>query len=258
LLEDPSFEDASFRRLVKALQARFGTEKQAPAFKAQLRARTRRANESLQSYYQEICHLTLRAFPGRSNEATSEWALDAFINGLNDPDLQRRLWDKEPKTVEGAYAEAQRQISISGEQSSYSAHEKQDRRARAVSAPVQSKAESDALIKVAELEKQLAACKAAPVPSLPNPHPQANPFVPTSQSSDTCRYCKSPGHTIRECLKKQASDLKRQAMAAPPVVNPSMTPAQQPSAPQPQVVSQYQMYPVNPSTNPYACPDPMC
>src|SRR6478609_10959224 len=84
-------------------------------YKAMLRERRRKPTESIQEYYHDICRLVQQGYPGQQKEHTDQWALECFINGLADPELQRILRDKDPSSIECAFAESLRQIAISGE-----------------------------------------------------------------------------------------------------------------------------------------------
>lgn len=93
---------ATCDEVIKLLRARFGNEQQAERFRAELRARRRKTNESLQTLYQDVCRLLALAYPGQMNPVVTLVGRDAFIDALNDNKLRQRILDREPKTLEDA------------------------------------------------------------------------------------------------------------------------------------------------------------
>jgi len=61
------------------LQTRFGTQLQAKHFKAELRARQRGQDETLQLFYQDICRLVTLAYPSADVTLTKHVGKEAFI-----------------------------------------------------------------------------------------------------------------------------------------------------------------------------------
>jgi len=88
--------------VINLLRTRFGNELQAERFKAEIKVRRRRPNESLQQLYQDISKLVVLAYPGSKPELSSHVAKEAFVEALNDPQLQLKVIEREPKTVEDA------------------------------------------------------------------------------------------------------------------------------------------------------------
>ena len=88
--------------VIALLRTRFGNELQAERFKAELKVRRRRSNESLQQLYQDISKLVALAYPDSMPELSSHVAKEAFVIALNDPRLQLKVMECEPKTVEDA------------------------------------------------------------------------------------------------------------------------------------------------------------
>jgi hypothetical protein len=88
--------------IIRLLRARFGNSNQAERFRAELRARRRKKNESLQSLYNDVCKLLALAFPGPSNPTTALVGRDAFLDALDDKHLRIRVLEREPKTLEEA------------------------------------------------------------------------------------------------------------------------------------------------------------
>jgi len=89
-------------QVIKLLRSRFGSINQAERFRAELRSRRRFAGESLQQLYQDICRLMALSYPGPSSELSNIVGRDCFVQALNNPQLQVRILEKEPATLEEA------------------------------------------------------------------------------------------------------------------------------------------------------------
>jgi len=88
--------------VITLLRTRFGNELHAERFKAEIKVRRRRPKETLQQLYQDISKLVALAYPGSKPELSSHVAKEAFVEALNDPQLQLKVIECEPKTVEDA------------------------------------------------------------------------------------------------------------------------------------------------------------
>jgi len=88
--------------VITLLRTRFGNELHAETFKAEIKVRRRRPKETLQQLYQDISKLVALAYPGSKPELSSHVAKEAFVEALNDPQLQLKVIEREPKTVEDA------------------------------------------------------------------------------------------------------------------------------------------------------------
>ena len=95
-------KDITVDRLIELLRNRFGTENQAERYRAELRARKRQPNESLQSLYHDIAKLMSLAYPGQTGSLSEVVARDAFLEALDDPQLRIRILERDPKTLEDA------------------------------------------------------------------------------------------------------------------------------------------------------------
>jgi len=80
--------DVKTTEVIKLLQTRFGTKLQAEQFKAELLARRRQSNETLQHLYREISRFVSLACPSKETEFTDHVGKEAFIRALNDGPLQ--------------------------------------------------------------------------------------------------------------------------------------------------------------------------
>ena len=95
-------QTSSVKDIVRLLRARFGSNGQTERFRAELKARRRRAGESLQSLYQDVCRLLALAYPGPSSCLLGIVGRDAFLDALNDPALRIRILEWEPKDLDEA------------------------------------------------------------------------------------------------------------------------------------------------------------
>ncbi|CAH0698203.1 unnamed protein product [Spodoptera exigua] len=97
--------DLSFSALLDALEARFGDSHLEHVYRAQLKERTQRANESLQQWSVEIEKLVRRAF--RSTPSMIEGTLlQAFIDGIRDPEVRAAVHLGHHKNMKEALAHA--------------------------------------------------------------------------------------------------------------------------------------------------------
>ncbi|CAH0677987.1 unnamed protein product [Spodoptera exigua] len=97
--------DLSLSALLDALEARFGDSHLEHVYRAQLKERTQRANESLQQWSVEIEKLVRRAF--RSTPSMIEGTLlQAFIDGIRDPEVRAAVHLGHHKNMKEALAHA--------------------------------------------------------------------------------------------------------------------------------------------------------
>jgi len=94
--------EATVSDVITLLRTRFGNELQAERFRAELRSRRCQPRESLQQVYLDVSRLVALAYPAATPELSSHVAKEAFIEALNDPQLQLKVMEWEPKLVEGA------------------------------------------------------------------------------------------------------------------------------------------------------------
>jgi len=80
--------DAKTTDVIKLLQTRFRTKLQVERFKAELLARRRQPDESLQHLYREISRLVSLAYPSKGTDFTDHVGKEAFIRALDNGPLQ--------------------------------------------------------------------------------------------------------------------------------------------------------------------------
>ena len=94
--------DVTTTDIIKLLQTSFDTKLQAERFKAELSARRRQPDETLQHLYREINRLVSLAHPTKSTDFTDHIGKEAFIRALNNGPLQREVLKGEPTYLEQA------------------------------------------------------------------------------------------------------------------------------------------------------------
>jgi predicted aspartyl protease len=88
--------------IIQLLRNRFGSLHQQERYRAELKSRKRRPNETLQSLYIDISRLMCLAYPGASSPISDIVARDSFLDALNDPVLCVRILEKEPDSLDAA------------------------------------------------------------------------------------------------------------------------------------------------------------
>ena len=92
-------EKLDYSDLREELQKCFGAEGHQIQYRVQLKSRRRQPNESLRTLYQDIRKLFMLAYPGPKSDLKEGIAIGTFIDSLDDPDLERRVKDRFPKTL---------------------------------------------------------------------------------------------------------------------------------------------------------------
>jgi len=101
-------EGLSYKQLVKKLRARFGAEGMEERFETELRCRRRKPNESLRELAQDIRKLMTLAYPEEKSRMAEHMARDYFLVALDDPELELKVREREPLTMDAAVKIAQR------------------------------------------------------------------------------------------------------------------------------------------------------
>jgi len=94
--------NATADSVIELLRTRFGNELHIERFRAELRARWRKCGEPLQSLYLDIVRMATLAHPNGDVNLTQHVAREAFINALDNSELQVNIMEKQPATVEEA------------------------------------------------------------------------------------------------------------------------------------------------------------
>ena len=101
-------EDMSFRQLVTRLRSRFGSLDMEEKYQAELQCRRRKPNESLRELAQDIRRLMMLAYPDDRSIMSERLAKEHFLLAFDDPDLELKVREKEPQTLDSALKYAQR------------------------------------------------------------------------------------------------------------------------------------------------------
>jgi Zinc knuckle len=109
LWEDNDSERWSYKQTKKALLRRFGSRHIKQRYAQDLRSLKRRPNQSLAELEFEVRKLMAQTFgPSHDPELSEFLGVETYVRALNDPDLELRIWDHEPKTLDEAAKLARR------------------------------------------------------------------------------------------------------------------------------------------------------
>ena len=98
----PADQRKHYTSLVNRLTARFEPENQSDIYRARLKTRIRKKDEDLGTLAQEISRLVRKAYPLVSIEMQDRFALDAFIDALNDSDMEWAVHQGHPVSLQDA------------------------------------------------------------------------------------------------------------------------------------------------------------
>ena len=101
-------EDMTFKQLVTRLRSRFGSLDMEEKYQAEIQCRRRKTNETLRELAQDIRRLMMLAYPGDRSAMAERMAKEHFICALDDPELELKVREKEPQTLDSALKSAQR------------------------------------------------------------------------------------------------------------------------------------------------------
>ena len=100
--ELPDEKKQTYEDVCHAMDQRFGAERMATIFKAELKHKVRKAGESLPALGQEIRRLARLAYPDFASTAIEEIAREKFVESLTDSTLRLRLHHADTPTLEAA------------------------------------------------------------------------------------------------------------------------------------------------------------
>lgn len=92
----------NYKQLLYLLQNRFGIQRNIQTAHSELRRRTQRAGESLDNYAREVVRLTRLAYPDWPDQVTDRLALEQFLDGIADGEVQLTVRMRAPKTTSEA------------------------------------------------------------------------------------------------------------------------------------------------------------
>ena len=101
-------EHLSYDQLVNKLRSQFGSIDQEERYQAELQCCRRKPNESLRELASQIRHLMQLAYPGDRSIMSEHLAKEHFICALDDYELELKVREREPRTLDAAVKFAQR------------------------------------------------------------------------------------------------------------------------------------------------------
>jgi len=101
-------EGMSFRQLVIRLRTRFGSLDMEEKYQTEIQCRRRRPEETLRELAQDIRRLMMLAYPGDRSAMAERLAKEHYLCGLDDPELELKVREKEPQDLDSALKAAQR------------------------------------------------------------------------------------------------------------------------------------------------------
>ncbi|KAJ8706272.1 hypothetical protein PYW08_006483 [Mythimna loreyi] len=106
VLENLPSDGRTLERLMEGLDTRYGDKHLEHVFRAQLRDRTQRPNESLQQWGVEVERLVRRAYVSMTPETVEVYLVQAFIDGLRDTEVRATVRLGHHQTLKSAMAHA--------------------------------------------------------------------------------------------------------------------------------------------------------
>jgi len=101
-------EKMSYQQLVERLRSRFGSLDMEEKYQTEVQCRRRRPDGSLRELAQDIRRLMMLAYPGDRSAMAERLAKEHIICALEDPELELKVREKEPQTLDSALKAAQR------------------------------------------------------------------------------------------------------------------------------------------------------
>ena len=101
-------EELSYKELVTRLRSRFSSVDMEEKYQAEIQCRRRKSSESLRELAEDIRRLMMLAYPGDRSPMSERLPKEHFICAFDDPDLELKVREKEPQTLDSALKYAQR------------------------------------------------------------------------------------------------------------------------------------------------------
>jgi hypothetical protein len=98
----PTSTVTSYKKLVSALQKRFGSDDQPHVFRKNLFDVKQEGTESFDDFADRVQHMAVIAFKGSSRKTMNSVGVDAFLRGLRDKALIYNVAQKKPKDIRKA------------------------------------------------------------------------------------------------------------------------------------------------------------
>jgi len=130
-------EGMTYRQLLARLRSRFGNQEMEAKYLTELQCRRRNKGESFKELAQDIRRLMLLSYPHERSSMSENMEKEYFIAAIDDPELELKVREKEPKTLDAAQNYAQRLEMYNG-----AVHQGHRRYARKVTASPDSRSSS--------------------------------------------------------------------------------------------------------------------
>ena len=101
-------EGMTYRQLIARLRSRFGSHEMEEKYQAELQCRRRNTGESLRELAQDIRRLMILAYSDNRSPMSERLAKEHFIVAIDEPELELKVREKEPQTLDAALKYAQR------------------------------------------------------------------------------------------------------------------------------------------------------
>ena len=88
----------NYNDIIVALQRRFDDEHKRELYRMELRCSAQTANESLQTFAMEGERLVQLTYPGENHPLVVNFKIEAFVNGICDPDIKLAVCSAQKKT----------------------------------------------------------------------------------------------------------------------------------------------------------------
>ena len=98
----PESRTSTYESLCESLERRFGDERLAEVYKAELRTRQRLEGESIPALGQDIRHLVQYAYPGIGMDGVEELSIEKFKDSLTNADQRMSVHQAHPRSLEEA------------------------------------------------------------------------------------------------------------------------------------------------------------
>lgn len=100
----PKGQEKCYQTLSTRLEKRYGDSHLQQVHKAQLRNRVQRTSENLQEFEADVARMVQLAYPEAPDSILEEIAVDVFVNGLRESEIQKALRLARPKVLDEALA----------------------------------------------------------------------------------------------------------------------------------------------------------
>jgi len=130
-------EGMSYSQLLARIQSRYGNQEMEAKHLTELQCRRRNKGESFRELAQDIRRLMLLSYPNERSSMSENMEKEYFIAAIDDPELELKVREKEPKNIDAAQNYAQRLEMYKG-----AVHQGHRRYARKVAASPDSRSSS--------------------------------------------------------------------------------------------------------------------